>query len=58
MHKKHDKKEYLNIEFQRPTTILEYQPSGEVGTRSPPATPHRLQYPKWPLGGPKMAGGV
>ena len=32
-----------------------YQPSG---TRSPPATPHRLQNPKWPPGGPKMAEGV
>ena len=36
----------------------EYQPSGEGGTRSPPATPHRLQNPKWPPGGPKMADGV
>ena len=46
-----------------------YQPSGEGGTRSPPATPHRLhrctaapphrlQNPKWPPGGPKMANGV
>ena len=24
--------------------ILEYQPSGAGGTRSPPATPHRLQH--------------
>ena len=30
----------------------EYQPSGAGGTRSPPATPHRL------LVGPKMADGV
>ena len=29
-----------------------YQPSGAGGTRSPPATPHRLP------GGPKMAEGV
>ena len=36
----------------------EYQPSGEGGTHSPPATPHRLQNPKWPPGGPKMADGV
>ena len=35
-----------------------YQPSGAGGTRSPPATPHRLQNPKWPPGGPKMADGV
>ena len=35
-----------------------HQPSGEGGTRSPPATPHRLQNPKWPPGGPKMADGV
>ena len=37
---------------------LEYQPSGEGGARSLPATPHRLQNPKWPPGGPKMADGV
>ena len=36
----------------------EYQPSGAGGTRSPPATPHRLQNPKWPPGAPKMADGV
>jgi len=35
-----------------------YQPSGAGGTRSPPATPHRLQNPKWPPAGPKMADGV
>ena len=34
----------------------QYQTSGAGGTRSPPATPHRLQhlprplYPKWPMG--------
>ena len=32
--------------------------SGEGGTRSPPAMPHRLQNPKWPPGGPKMAKGA
>ena len=32
--------------------ILQYQPSGAGGTRSPPATPHRLPV------GPKMAKGV
>ena len=37
---------------------MEYQPSGAGGTRSPPATPHRLQNPKWPPVGPKMADGV
>ena len=37
---------------------LEYQPSGEGGTHSPPAPPHRLQNPKWPPGGPKMVDGV
>ena len=36
----------------------EYQPSGEGGARSPPATPHRLQDPKWPSGGLKMVDGV
>merc|ERR1712013_826256 len=25
-------------------TVAEYQPSGAGGTRSPPATPHRLQH--------------
>ena len=37
---------------------LRYQPSGEEGTCSLPAMPHRLQNPKWPPGGPKMAEGV
>ena len=32
-----------------------YQPSGAEVPRSPPATPHRLQNPKLPPGGPKMA---
>merc|ERR1712208_88391 len=32
--------------------------SGAGGTRSPPATPHRLQNPKWPPVAPKMADGV
>ena len=27
-----------------------YQPSGAWGTRSPTATPHHLQHPKWPTG--------
>ena len=36
----------------------QYQPSGTGGTRSPPATPHRLQNPKWPPGGPKMGDSV
>ena len=40
------------------TMIQVYQPSGEGGAHSPPATPHRLQNPKWPPGGPKMAEGV
>ena len=35
-----------------------YQPSGEGGTRSAPATPRRLQNPIWPPGGSKMADGV
>ena len=30
-----------------------YQPSSARGTHSPPATLHRLQNPKWPLGGPQ-----
>ena len=61
--------EYLNIHQKTTvTTILrtpkeednqtKYQPSGEGGARSPPATPHRLQNPKWPPGGPKMVDGV
>ena len=32
-----------------------YQPSGEGGTRSPPAPPAKS---KWPPGGSKMADGV
>ena len=36
----------------------QYQPSGAGGTHSPPATPHCLQNPKWPPGGPKKANGV
>ena len=39
-------------------TEEKYQPSGAGGTRSPPATAHRLQNPKWPPGGPEMADGV
>ena len=35
-----------------------YQPSGAGGTRLPPATPQRLQNPKRPPVGPKMADGV
>ena len=35
-----------------------YQPSGAGGTHSQPATPYRLQNPKWPPGGPKIADGV
>ena len=38
--------------------FIKYQPSGEGGARSPPATPHRLQNPKWLSGDPKMADGV
>ena len=37
---------------------LEYQPSGAGDAHSLPASPHRLQNPKWPPGGPKMAEGV
>ena len=36
----------------------EYQPSGAGGTRSPPATTHCQQNPKWPPGGQKMVDGV
>ena len=39
----------------RESFLEKYQPSGAGGTRSPPATPHRPQNPKWPPGGPKMA---
>ena len=42
--------------------FTEYQPSGAGGTRSPPATPHRLQRrtscqwaPKWPTGSGKVS---
>ena len=34
---------------------MKYQPGGDGGTRSQPATPHRLQNPIRPPGGPKMA---
>ena len=43
---------------------IKYQPSGAGGhsltacNAAPPATSHRLQNPKWPPGGPKMADGV
>ena len=37
---------------------LKYQSSGAGVTLSLPATPHRLQNPKWLLGGPKVADGV
>ena len=37
---------------------IEYQLSGKGGTRSPPATPHRLRNQKWPPGRPQMADGV
>ena len=53
MKKGHDGDEKKNVEKSR-----KYQPSGAGGTRSPPATPHRLQNPKWPPVGPKMADGV
>ena len=36
---------------------FQYQPSGEGGARLPPATPHCLQNPKLPQGGPKIADG-
>ena len=42
--------------------LIKYQPSGAGGTRSPPATPHRLQrrtacqwVPKWPTGSGKVS---
>ena len=38
--------------------ILKYQPSGAVGTLSPPATLHRLQNANCPPGGPIMANVV
>ena len=49
---------FMGKESKRSENMHEYQPSGEGGARSPPATPHRLQNPKWPPGGPKMADGV
>ena len=35
---------------------IKNQPSGNGGTRSPPATPHHVIHQKWPPEGPKMAG--
>ena len=35
-----------------------YQPSGFKGTRSPSATPHLRQYPKWPQVASKLDDGV
>ena len=47
---------FLNVDGKNmgPTKrkVKKYQPSGEGGTRSPPAM---SQNPKWPPGGPKMA---
>jgi len=37
---------------------MKYQPSSAEGTPSEPAMLHRLQNPKWPLGGSKMADRV
>ena len=47
------KKEILEKE-----NSIKYQPKGAGGARSLPARTHRLQYPKWPPGDPKMAEGV
>ena len=48
---------YILVNFQKMVEETEnnykYQPSGAMGTRSPPATQHRLQNPERPLGGPK-----
>jgi len=41
------------IESHLLTVSYEYDPGGARGTRSPPATPHCLQNPKWVPGGPK-----
>ena len=44
------------IFFTKNSYFLQYQPSGDGGTRSPPATPHSLQHhhrllnSKWPTG--------
>ena len=38
--------------------FYEFQPSSARGTHSPPAMPHLLLNPKWPLGVPKIADGV
>ena len=45
----------MRLVISEKTKENKYQPSSEGSTRSPPATPHRLQNPKWPPGGPKMA---
>ena len=48
--------------MQNHRDLVKYQPSGAGGTRSPPATPHRLQRrtacqwaPKWPTGSGKVS---
>ena len=43
---------------EHPKKCPKYQPSGKGGTCSPPATPHRLQNPIWPPGGPITADGI
>ena len=48
----------INDPLEQSNIFTKYQPSGEGGAPYPPATPHRLQNPKWPPGGPKMADGV
>ena len=50
--------DYSKIQKKIDKYLIQYQPSGEGGTRSPPATPHRMQNPKWPPGGPKITKGV
>ena len=44
---------HLHISGISQLLLTQYQPSGTVGTRSPPAMPYHLQKPKWPLRGPQ-----
>ena len=49
---------YLNNGLNILLHQIKYHPSGDGGTRSPPATMHRLQNPKWSVGDSEMADGV
>ena len=44
-----DKQTVINTLFCPSIFCLKYQPNGDVGTYSPPATPHCLLNPNWPM---------